>query len=170
MRRARRLLPAALLAACGCAPSSAASSSPAVIPLDLATIPSRAAELDGRRVEFDAYIYSAIFSAKDGSVLFLKPTPGREETLADGTRRMLCRGSRETSLPVVLRRGLGPLLGHGLDKLGTNRFPRVTIRAVFRNARFSHQDHWLLSEYPGSFEDAKIVRVGRERCILHVAD
>ena len=130
-----------------------------LVRLDLGQIAERRAELDGRWVEFDAFVYRGAPGKS-----FLVAVPGRMETSADGTTRMMCRGTPETNLPVVLSGGLGPL---PKDSLRTaDRQPRVTIRGVVRNAPFTLPDHWVTLEWPGFADQATIVGVHDEWCDL----
>lgn len=145
----------------GCASMSEASDAPAdPVRVDLDALAERRAELDGRWVEFDGFVYWGAPTRR-----FLVAVPGRTETEADGTRRTMCRGTPETNLPVVLSGGLGPLPRESLRT--AYRQPRVTIRAILRNSRFTSPDHWVTLEWPGYVEEATIVRVHDEWCDLN---
>lgn len=131
-----------------------------VLRLDLRQVAERRAELDGRWVEFDAFVYRG---AAGQSVLVA--VPGRTETSTEGNSRMMCRGTPETNLPVVLAGGLGPLPKGSLRT--ADRQPRVTIRAVVRDAAFTIPDHWVTLEWPGYADQATIVGVHDEWCELY---
>lgn len=139
----------------------AAPSSPGggIVALDLDTIADRRAELDGRWVEFQAYV--SLWKGAD----FLVALPGRETRSEDGTVRTLCRGTSETNMPVFLKDGLGPLPRRSVDDAG--RQPRVRIRAIFRDRAFAVPDHWVSTEWRGYFERAVIVEVADQWCDLH---
>lgn len=148
--------------AAGCATVSEAPLPPEVdiVRLGLDEVDRRRSELDGRWLEFDAFVYRAT----PGRSL-LVAVPGRTETAADGSSRTLCRGTPETNLPVVLRGGLGPLPEEALRT--ADRQPRIRIRAVFRNAVFTLPDHFVSLEWPGYVDQATIVGVHDEWCDLH---
>lgn len=149
---------AALLA--GCSTVSAQSPAPGeIVSLDLAAIPERRAELDGRWVEFQAYV----FLQARGDLL--TPLAGSEERSSDGTVRMMCRGTPETNFVIFPRRGFGPLRRRDVSPF-RNRQPQVRVRAIFHNAERSVQDHWLLTNFPGYLDNATIVELTGRWCEL----
>ena len=161
--RAWRALALAVLAA-GCATMSEAPDPPGdVVRVDLDSVARQRTELDGRWVEFDGFVYRAA-PERD----FLIAVPGRMETSADGVARMMCRGTPDTNLPVVLRGGLGPLPGEALRS--PDRQPRVTIRAIFRNVPYTDTDHWVTMEWPAHVDHATIVAVHDQWCDLYPLD
>jgi hypothetical protein len=146
--------------AAGCATVSEAPLPPEnIVRLGLDEVAERRTELDGRWLEFDAFVYRAAPEKN-----FLVAVPGRTETAADGTSRTLCRGTPETNLPLVLRGGLGPLPEEAI-RTG-DRQPRVRVRAIFRNSAFTLPGHWVTMEWPGHADQATIVEVLDEWCDL----
>lgn len=130
-----------------------------VVRVELDSVAERRSELDGRWVEFDAFVYGGVGRR------FLVAVPGRAEADPQGPARTLCRGTPETNLPVVLRGGLGPLPKKAIRT--ADREPRVTIRAIFRNAPFTDSDPWTTHEWPTHVDQATIVAVHDEWCDLH---
>jgi hypothetical protein len=124
------------------------------IPLDLSTIQLRRAELHGRWVEFQTYV----FRWKTRS--FLIAVPGQ----ASGETRTMCRGEAGTVLPVLLQRGYAPLRRRDLANLA--RQPRVLVRAIFHDTEYSVSEHWFTQNWQGFFDRATIIRAMGEWCDL----
>jgi hypothetical protein len=161
-----RVWRAAALAALatGCAAMSEPLATPGeVVRVDLDSVAQRRAELDGRWVEFDAFVYRGTPERR-----FLVAVPGRKQADPQGAARTMCRGTPETNLPVVLKGGLGPLPRDSLRTADRQR--RVTIRAIFRAAPFTDADHWTTQEWPAYVDQAKIVAVHDEWCDLYPLD
>ena len=158
-RRAGILLVGAALLALpgGCANRAARPVAPAdMVALDLDTIVSRRSELDGRWVEFDAYVRR--FLSGD----FLIGLPGRAIASDGGAPRTLCRGTEDTNLPILPAGGYGPL--RRSDLATGPRLPKVRVRAIFRNRAHEAPGHPMSFEWPAYFERATILARTGEYC------
>lgn len=141
---------ALLLSSGGCAnPAARPAAAADVVALDLDTIISRRSELDGRWVEFDAYVMRFL------SADFLIGLPGRSVAENGGAPRILCRGTEQTNIPIIPAGGYGPL--RRSDLAAGSRLPKVRVRAIFRNRTYETPGHPMSFEWPGYFERATIL-------------
>lgn len=125
-----------------------------VVSLDLATLQDRRAELDGRWVEFEA------FMSPGERPNLLIPVFGRDAVQANGASATLCLPSADTK-PVVVARGRKALRQIRSTRNGKQL---VKVRAIYRNREYKIQSHWVLDVFDGFFEDGEIVSLKDKWC------
>jgi len=131
------------------------------VPFDLEQFMDRAAALDGRWVEFDAYV---ILMRRPGGQPTLAALTSQVQTFADGTRAHMCADNPEALIAVLLgRNGLGPLSRRAARP--GNAFVGVRIRGILRSRSYGFRVGNFEHEFIGSVDHARIVRVHGDRCL-----
>ncbi len=132
----------------------------AAAPFDLNRFFEQSAALDGRWVEFDAYV-------------LLMERPGSRPTLSAVTGELrqlhMCADNPEAHVAVLLgRNGFGPL---GRRAARTpNAFVGVRIRGILRGRAYGFRIGNFEHEFIGSVDHARIVRVHGDRCLITVPE
>ena len=136
---------------------------PEPVQVDLATLEEHALELDGKWVEFEAYV--ALVDLP-GPERILMAVPGETLILPDGRTVLGCSNEEEANFPVLPRDGLlGPLRRGDLRK--PERFVGAVVRARFRNKPFFRHRGGVDIEWGGRFESAVIRRATGKYCLSH---
>jgi hypothetical protein len=144
---------------------SAQAGLPAPVPFALEQFMTRSAGLDGRWVEFDAYV---ILMRRSGGPLTLSALTGETRDLPGGRRLTMCADEPEASVAVLLgRNGLGPLSRRAARPL--NAYVGVRIRGILRGRSYGFRVGPFEHEWVGSVDHARIVRVTGRRCLLDSA-
>ena len=134
----------------------------APVPFDLAQFMDRSAALDGRWVEFDAYV---ILMQRPGDQPTLAALTGEVQTFADGTRAHMCADNPEAHIAVLLgRNGWGPLSRRAARP--GNAYVGVRIRGILRSRAYGFRVGNFEHEFVGSVDHARIVRVHGDRCLI----
>ena len=138
---------------------------PAPVPFALDQFMTRSAELDGRWVEFDAYV---ILMRRPGGPLTLSALTGETRSLPSGRRVTMCADEPEASVAVLLApNGLGPLSRRAARPLGA--YVGVRVRGILRRQSYGFPVGNFTHEWVGSVDHARIVRVTGRRCLLDSA-
>ena len=141
-----------------------AGQAPAPVPFDLDQFMDRAAALDGRWVEFDAYV---ILMRRPGHRSTLSALTGETRTLPDGTNVLLCADNPEASVAVLMGpAGLGPLSRQAARPLG--HYVGVRIRGILRSRAYGFRIGNFAHEWVGSVDHARIVRLTGRRCLINL--
>ena len=134
----------------------------APVPFELAQFVDRSAALDGRWVEFDAYV---ILMRRPGNRPTLAALTSQVQTFADGTRAHMCGDNPEAHIAVLLgRNGLGPLSRRAARP--GNAYVGVRIRGILRSRYYGFRVGNFEHEFIGSVDHARIVRVHGDRCLI----
>ena len=137
----------------------------APVPFKLAQFVERSAALDGRWVEFDAYV---ILMRRPGGPLTLSALTGETRDLPGGRRVTMCADEPEASVAVLLApNGLGPLSRRAARPL--NAYVGVRIRGILRSRAYGFPVGNFAHEWVGSVDHGRIVRVTGRRCLLNSA-
>ncbi len=131
-------------------------------PFDLNRFFEQSATLDGRWVEFDAYV---VLMHRPGSAPTLAALTGEVQTFEDGRRAHMCADNPEASIAVLLGpNGFGPL---GRRAARTpNAYVGVRIRGILRGRAYGFSVGNAEHEFIGSVDHARIVRVHGDRCLI----
>jgi hypothetical protein len=136
------------------------------MPFSLDQFMERSAALDGRWVEFDAYV---ILMRRPGNQLTLAATTGGVRTFEDGTRVTMCDDNSETRVAVLLGgNGLGPLSRTAARP--PNAYVGVRIRGILRSRSYGFRIGNFEHEWVGSVDHARIVRVTGDHCQINLPD
>lgn len=131
-------------------------------PFELAQFMDRSAALDGRWVEFDAYV---ILMRRPGGPPTLAALTGEMQTFADGARAHMCADDPEAHIAVLLgSNGLGPLSRRAARP--GNAYVGVRIRGILRSRSYGFRVGNFEHEFIGSVDHARIVRVHGDRCLI----
>lgn len=143
-----------------------AAQAPAPVPFALERFMDQAAALDGRWVEFDAYV---ILMRRPGGQMTLSAITGESRTFADGTRVTVCADNPEAHVAVLLdRNGLGPLSRAAARP--PNAYVGVRIRGILRSSSYGFRVGNSEHEWVGSVDHARIVRVTGGQCQINLPD
>jgi hypothetical protein len=133
----------------------------APVPFDLNELVPRAEALDGRWVEFDAYVYW-IRTRTPHPVL--SALTGVEETLHSGRHVTSCADNNEATLAVIMHgTGLGRLTRRAARP--HNAYVGVRIRGIFHNRPYTYRMGGVDVEWGAVVDHASIVRVTGTRCL-----
>lgn len=135
-------------------------------PFDLARFMERAGALDGRWVEFDAYV---ILMRRPGGPPTLAALTGETRTLADGRTVTGCADDPEASVAVLLApNGFGPLGRRAARP--PNAYVGVRIRGILRARAYGFRVGDAAHEWVGSVDHARIVRLTGGHCLINLPD
>ncbi|HYD13026.1 MAG TPA: hypothetical protein VEC11_09275 [Allosphingosinicella sp.] len=135
----------------------------APMPFSLNHFMDLSAALDGRWVEFDAYV---VLMRRPGGPPTLNALTGEMRTQDDGTNRLMCADDGEATLAVVLGRdGFGPLSRRAARP--RNAYVGVRIRGFLRARPFGFRVGNFEHEWVGSVDHARIVRLTGGRCLIN---
>jgi hypothetical protein len=130
--------------------------------VDLNHFMDRKEALDGRWVEFDAYV---VLMQRPGNQPTLAALTGEVQTQEDGTRANMCADNPEASIAVLLgRNGFGPLSRRAART--PNAYVGVRIRGILRGQSYGFRVGNSEHEFIGSVDHARIVRVTGDRCLI----
>ena len=136
----------------------------APVPIELTRFMDVSEALDGRWVEFDAYV---ILMRRPGHQTTLSALTGETRTLANGTNVLLCADNTEAHVAVLLgRNGFGPLRRR--DARPENAYVGVRIRGILRGRSYGYRRGEFDLEWIGSVDHARIVRVTGDRCLINL--
>lgn len=140
-----------------------AGQGPAPVPFDLDNFIPGAERLDGRWVEFDAYV---ILMRRPGNQPTLSALKGEMRTQDDGRTVLMCADNTDASVAVLLgRNGFGPLTPRAARP--GNAYVGVRIRGILRARAYGFRVGGFEHEWVGSVDNARIVRLTGRRCLLH---
>ena len=138
----------------------------APVSLDLNQFMDRKGALDGRWVEFDAYV---VLMLRPGNQPTLAALTGNLQTLPDGRRVHMCADNPEANIAVLLgRNGFGPLSRRAART--PNAYVGVRIRGILRSRSYGFRVGNFEHEFIGSVDHARIVRVHGDRCLINRPD
>jgi hypothetical protein len=138
------------------------------VPLDLDQFMDRAEALNGRWVEFDAYV---ILMRRPGNQPTLNALTGETRTLEDGTSVILCADNPEATVAVLLaRNGFGPLSRRAARprNANANAYVGVRLRGILRGRPYSFRVGNFEQDWVGSVDNARIVSVTGGRCLINL--
>lgn len=139
---------------------TAPAPAPAPVPFALNQFMSRSQALDGRWVEFDAYV---ILMRRPGGPTTLNALTGERRTFPNGRRAIICDDDSESNLAILLgRNGFGPLNPRAARPRGA--YVGVRIRGILRAQPHGFPVGRFRHEWVGSVDHARIVRVTGRRC------
>ena len=139
---------------------------PAPAPFDLNRFFEQSAALDGRWVEFDAYV---LLMERPGNRPTLSAVTGELRELSDGRRVHLCADNPEAHVAVLLgRNGFGPLSRRAART--PNAFVGVRIRGILRGRAYGFRIGNFEHEFIGSVDHARIVRIHGDRCLINIPE
>lgn len=138
----------------------------APVPVDLNQFMDRREGLDGRWVEFDAYV---VLMERPGNQPTLAALTGEVQTLPGGGRANMCADNPEASIAVLLgRNGFGPLSRQAART--PNAYVGVRIRGILRGRSYGFRVGNFEHEFIGSVDHARIVRVHGDRCLINLPE
>jgi hypothetical protein len=132
------------------------------VQVDLATLAEHAEQLDGREVEFEAYVARIDYP----KALLLMAVPGEMLVLPDGGTVTGCSNDEEANFAMVPRSAIPA----SLRRKGGEMFIGVRVRAIFRNKPFVRRTHGVDLEWPGFFDKAVIEGFTGKSCLSHPPD
>ena len=140
----------------------AGAAEPRPMPFDLDNFFPTPERLDGRWVEFDAYV---ILMRRPGGPTTLSALKAETRPMDDGRIVTICADNSEATVAVLPRRnGLGPLTPRAARP--RNAYVGVRIRGILRAHPYGFNVGTAEFGWVGSVDHARIVRLTGRRCLI----